>query len=153
MRQILLITAILAGILLAQSCANKISVDPNSPRATVYLRSGESFTGAVTNSSPTEITLASEDNNRRTFDMKNVRSVEYSDAMAAAREPATPATLTPAQPAAPQRVAPAPVREAPPPAASPDARPVAPAPPPREHPDESRIETKTYRLPVGTEVA
>ena len=134
MKQLIAITAILAVAALSPSCSRN-AADSNAPHATVFLRDGTSFAGAVKTTSPTEITLVGDDNNSRTFDMKNVRSIEYVD---------TPAAPSPAAAAPGSAPAPAP----------PVSRAAIERPrPPRDHPEESHINTKTYVLPVGTEVA
>src|SRR2546430_1134675 len=134
MKQLIPLSAILIVIGLASSCSTTNPADPNAPRATVYLRDGTSFAGAVKSSSAKEITLAGDDNNSRTFDMKNVRSIEYADTAGTAPPAAAP-------PAAPSS-APAPSRAV-----------IQQPRPPRDHPEESHINTKTYVLPVGTEVS
>jgi hypothetical protein len=151
MKNYLIITSILAAALVASSCASKNPADPAAPRATVFLRDGTSFTGAVKSTSPTQITLSGEDNNSHTFDMKNVRSIEYAEtasAAPAAGSPAAPAAVSPAAPppAAPVGSSPAPAAPRPAPVAA------APPPPVRHHPDESIVNTRTNLLPVGTEV-
>src|SRR5258706_6808268 len=131
MKQLISIGAILIVAGLASSCSSSNPADPNAPRAIVYLRDGTSYAGAVKSSSAKEITVAGDDNNSRTFDMKNVRSIEYGDAAAAL----PPSAAAPASAPAPSRAA------------------IERPRPPRDHPEESHINTKTYVLPVGTEVA
>ena len=82
MKQLIAITAILAVAALSPSCSRN-AADSNAPHATVFLRDGTSFAGAVKATSPAEITLIGDDNNSRTFDMKNVRSIEYGETAAA----------------------------------------------------------------------
>jgi hypothetical protein len=131
MKQLISISAILIVTGLASSCSSSNPADPNAPRATVYLRDGTSYVGAVKSSSAKEITVAGDDNNSRTFDMKNVRSIEYGDTAAAAPAPGSaPASAPPASRAAIEQPR-----------------------PPRDHPEESHINTRTNVLPVGTEVA
>jgi hypothetical protein len=74
--------------------------------------------------------LAGDDNTTRTFAMKDVRSIDYGEAQ--------PEPL------------PQPTAQTPPPSANPFAE--APTPP-RYHPPESTIQTKSYELLPGTEVA
>lgn len=84
--------ALLLSIALLPSCANKSTTAAAGPRATVSLRDGTSFAGTVTASSPQQITVVADDNKTtRTMDMKDVRSVEYSDQAAPAPAPNTPA--------------------------------------------------------------
>ena len=142
MKQFISIAALILSAALVPSCSKKDSVVPNAPRATVFLRDGTSYAGTVKSTSSTEITLAGDDNNSRTFDMKNVKSIEYGEA-AAAQTP-TPQGEAPA-PAALK--APAPKAPTPKPTVAERPRPV------RDHPDESVVNTRTNVLPVGTEVA
>src|SRR5712675_2449529 len=66
------------GLLLIASCGKQPAAT-SGPSATVILRDGTRFAGMVTNSSPTSVTVAGEGNNSRTFDMKDVRSIEYGE--------------------------------------------------------------------------
>jgi hypothetical protein len=86
------------------------------PQATVQLRDGSSFSGAVTNSSPSAITLQGATGESRTYPMTQVQSVQYADASQA------PAPIVTGMPAA------APAVITPPPSAPPVAPPVAAAP-------------------------
>lgn len=102
--------------------------------ATVFLRDGTSVSGAVLSSSASEIQIAGDDKNTRAIPMAQVRSIEYDEA------------------------APAPAVNSPTPAPASSS---APAPSARRelphrdhyHPAESAITTKTYDLPVGTEIS
>jgi hypothetical protein len=106
--------------MLCWSCANKNAASPSDqPHATVQMRDGTSVSGAVTATSPTEITLAGDDNVPHTIPMKQVKSIAYD-------EP----SQTPAAQVAPE-------------AGHQD----------HYHPPQSDIRTKTYDLPVGTEVS
>jgi hypothetical protein len=88
------------------------------PQATVTLQDGGSFTGTVTASSPTSITLASTSGESRTYPMGQVTSVQYSNPA-----PAAPVASAPVP-------APAPAPSAPPPSSAPTAAaPPAPARP------------------------
>lgn len=136
MRQFILVVPIIVSSLIGLSCANKNTDSANASHATVYLRDGTSFSGTVKNTSPTEITLAGDDNSTRTYQMKDVRSVDYGDTAAAQPPPPAGNPPTPASGVSSS------IRQPPPPLT-----------PPREHPQESHINTKTYELPVGTEVA
>src|SRR5215813_12029092 len=99
MKKQLSIAAILVTAALAPSCSKQVATEAPAPRTTVFLRDGTSYSGTLKKNSPTEITLAGDDNNSRTFDTKNVKSIEYGETSAAL-------------PAAP--VAPPPQAEAPP---------------------------------------
>jgi hypothetical protein len=61
------------------SCAKKDATPTTQPHATVTLRDGSSYTGKVAASTPAQITLLGDDNQTRTLNMPNVRSIEYSD--------------------------------------------------------------------------
>jgi hypothetical protein len=66
------------------SCANKSTTASSAPRATVFLRDGTSFAGVVTATSPQQITVVADDGHTtRTMEMRDVRSVEYSDQVTA----------------------------------------------------------------------
>ncbi len=138
MRQILSVLVIAVSLGFLTSCAKK---DTTGPQATVTMRDGTVFAGTVTKSSPSEITLAMDDKSTRTFEMKDVRSVEYGELPAA---PATQAegSAPPAQQGEGRRAA-APARR----------ERAQSATPPRYHPPEQTVPTRTYVLPVGTEVA
>ena len=114
------------GILLFLiSCTNKPA---SGPHATVLMRDGTTLTGTVTATSASQITLAGDDNTTHTVQMSQVKSIEYDDAGAAQ----TSATQTGATP----------TRRA---SASPHEH--------HYHPTQAEIHTKTYVLPVGTQVS
>jgi outer membrane lipoprotein SlyB len=96
------------------------------PHATVLMRDGTQLAGTVTSTSPSDVTLKGDDNAMHTLAMRDVKSIEYDDAAAPPAE-----------------------------AAQAGARPAR-----RElshenhrHPEESAIRSKTFELPVGTEVS
>ena len=95
------------------------------PHATIQMRDGTTVSGTVLSSSASEIKVTGDDNTTRTIPMTQVRSVDYGDA------PAVP----PGAPAAPG---------APPPDVDHDRH---------YHPAAATITTKTYGLPVGTQVS
>lgn len=119
---------------LLSSCATK---EADRPHATVTMRDGSTFAGNVVSSSATEITVAGDDKSSRTIPMKQVKSIEYDDAppAAAAAPPADQAKPTPAPVLAEQA-----------------ARSQA-AHRQHYHPPQSLVSTKTYQLPVGTEIS
>jgi hypothetical protein len=133
--------------LAAVSCAKKDagSAAGAAPHGSVIMRDGTTYTGAVTSTSPTQVTVAADDNSTHILAMKDVRSINYDDS-SAAQPPAQPASTAPA---------------APPPTSAPPSTPAAQAPPPppepahenHYHPPENVIRTKTYDLPVGTQIA
>jgi len=112
--------------LLLASCARQETA--TGPHATVLLRDGSEYAGTVTGSTPAEVTVKGDDNTTRTIAMKDVKSIEYDEASSA-----------------------------PPPAEQPKAGAKRAR---RErshedhyHPEPSAVTTKTYELPVGTEVS
>ena len=113
------------------SCGNK---QASGPHATVLMRDGSALTGTVTATSPTEITLAGDNNTAHTVPMAQVKSIEYDDT-AATQTPATQTGYTPAQPASAARAASDSVHEH------------------HYHPTRAEIHTKTYELPAGTQVS
>jgi hypothetical protein len=120
------ILVVSSGILLfLSSCANKEGASASDrPHADVLMRDGTRVTGTVTATSPGEITLAGDDNVTRTVPMKQVKSVEYDDTAATQTTPASPARAT--SDAVHER---------------------------HYHPTRAEIHTKTYQLPVDTEVS
>ena len=128
-RALLSLIAIPLVLSLYPSCAKRET--SSAPHATIVTRDGNHYSGTVTSSSATQITLTGDDNAAHTLPMTDVKSINYDDA--------------PAQAAAP-------------PAAAPGTTPAAPPPPPdmsheeHYHPAESAIRTKTYVLAAGTRV-
>ena len=115
----------LIGALLLASCQKQAEVPADAaPRATILLRDGTRETGTVLSTNPKEITIR-DDNSTRTIEMARVKSVVYGD-------------LAPASSDAKQSAA---------------ADYGDPAHDLHNHPMESAIKTKTYGLPVGTQVA
>lgn len=125
------ITALFAvSLFLLSSCA---TTPANRPHATVNLRDGSTFAGNVVSSSPSEITIAGDDKSSRTIPMNQVKSVEYDDAPQTAA--ATPGQPNPAPPAAAKQQAQSQATHR-----------------DHYHPPQSVVSTKTYLLPVGTEI-
>ena len=119
--------------LLLASCAQKDA--GLAPHATIVMRDGTQYTGTVTSSSASEVSLKGDDNTAHTLAMKDVKSIEYDDTAPIAAPPE----------AQPPQTAQAPAR--------PGARRL------RErshedhyHPEQAAITTKTYELAVGTEL-
>ena len=137
--------AVFIGILFLASCGQKESATGPAPHATVQTREGVTLTGNVVASSPSEITLESDDKTRRTIAMKDVKSIDYDEttapAAAAVPVPEPAATTAPGAPARkPAAVA---------------SRSTAPelSHERHVHPTEERITTKTYEVPAGTPVS
>src|SRR5712692_6782420 len=123
MRGYALTLSILFTLLLV-SCAKQDT--GTGPHATVVMRDGTQYAGNITNTSPNEVTLKGDDNAMHTLAMKDVRSIEYDDAAAPPAETAKAG-------------------------AKPSRRELSHEN--HRHPEESAIKTRTYVLPVGTEVS
>src|SRR5215472_8437787 len=93
------------------------------PHATILMRDGTTLSGTVTATSPSEITLAGDDNAAHTVPMTQVKSIEYSDATAA------PASASAARRASDS------LHEH------------------HYHPTRAEIRTRTYVVPAGTRVS
>lgn len=132
MRRIIVVLPIALVLSVISSCGNKVAA-PNSdrPHATILMRDGSSLTGFITATSPTEVTLAGDDNTTHTLPAKQVKSIDYDEAAPAPGE----------QSAAQKR----------PPAARSTADSDA-SHANHYHPRQAEIHTKTYELAAGTEV-
>ena len=120
-------TSTLICALLLSACQKQAETPAaGAQQATVLLRDGTQASGTVISSTGKEITIK-DDNSTRTFDMSRVKSVEYN------------------YPAPPPQSAQS--------ASNPQAPPPDPVHDVHGHPAESVITTKTYVLPVGTQVA
>jgi len=100
------------------------------------MRDGSTLTGTVTATSPSQITLAGDDNTTHTVPMTQVKSIEYDDA-AAAQGPGTQPGATPSGigRTSAARAASGTVHEH------------------HYHPTRAEIHTKTHVLPAGTQVS
>ena len=125
-RTIVMATTVSALLFLA-ACANKEA--SSGPHATIMMRDGTTLSGTVTGTSSAEISLTGDDNSKHTVPMAQVKSIEYDDT--APPQPAGTST----QPASPARAASDAVHEH------------------HYHPTRAEIHTKTYQLPVGTQVS
>lgn len=68
-------------LLILSSCASmQAQSNNNGQQATILLRNGGKYTGSVLASSQTQLTLAGDDNVRRTLNMRDVKSIEYNEA-------------------------------------------------------------------------
>jgi hypothetical protein len=65
------------ALLLLGGCAKKAAQTATGPAATVTLRDGTTFSGTVTRSSPSQITLTAVTGESRTYPMTQVDSVQY----------------------------------------------------------------------------
>jgi len=129
-RRTIFASATLGALFLLTSCATK---QAPGQYATILMRDGTTLTGTVSASSPTEVTLAGDDNTRHIIPMTQVKSIEYDD-MAPAQTSATPAGAPPTRRGSP-RVASDALHEH------------------HYHPTRAEIHTKTYVLSAGTQVS
>ncbi|HKW57005.1 MAG TPA: hypothetical protein VJN42_06560 [Candidatus Acidoferrum sp.] len=130
LRRTLLAAATLGAAFLLASCAAK---QAPGQHATVLMRDGSTLAGTITATSPSEITLAGDDNTTHSIPMTQVKSIEYDEAVAAQNAPA-------------QGEAP-PTRRSPARAASDSVHQH------HYHPTQAEIHTKTHVLPAGTQVS
>jgi hypothetical protein len=71
-------TPVILSLLILSSCATiEAQSNNNGQHATILLRNGGRYTGSVLASSQTQVTLAGDDNVRRTLEMRDVKSIEY----------------------------------------------------------------------------
>src|SRR5438874_4380045 len=87
----LLLVFVLAACSQKQS-SQASSADATSPHATIAMRDGTTVTGAVTSSTPSQITLNMDTGGTRTILTKDVTSVQYAETPAPA--PAAPSSTT-----------------------------------------------------------
>ena len=140
MPRVIVVLTILSAFFLSSCVKNDTGSSSTRSHATLLMRDGTRVTGAVVASSTTEITVAGDDNISRTIPMNQVKSVEYD-------EPPPP----PAAPQQPQSASTPPAPSAPPRAS---ARPVQSDSTHENHyhPPQAVIRTRTYVVPVGTEI-
>ncbi len=113
-------------VLFLVSCAKQESVPASSDvqHATIVMKDGTKVSGTVVTSTPSEITLTVDGGGNRTISMKQVRSVTYDEAGATAADAST------------------------------SSKPVAAESHENHfHPERAAVQTKTYVVPVGTEVS
>jgi hypothetical protein len=122
-----LVISFATSLVLLCSCATK---ETDRPHATITMRDGSAVAGSVMSSSAAGITLAGDDKSSHTIPMGQVKSIEYDDAPQAAVAPPTPATTT-----------------------APKAARTELAHRDHYHPPQAVVSTKTYQLPVGTEIS
>jgi hypothetical protein len=120
-------SAALCVLLLLASCSGKQS---SGQHATILMRDGSTLTGTVTATSPSEITLAGDDNKTHPIPMTQVKSIEYDDAQTAQDSSSQPA-------AAPSRTS--------------SGR--GPGLRERHHPTQAEIHSKTYVVPENTKIS
>ena len=128
---------LLIPIFLLASACQKTQTAEAQRRATIQMADGTQVAGTVQSASATAITVAGDDGVVKTIPMGQVKTIAYEDAPAPS---APPPSAPPEQAAAPT--------SAPPPAIAPDSA----AHENHYHPPQTAIRTKTYHLPVGTEI-
>lgn len=124
---------ILAGttlclLLFIAACSAKQS---GGQHATILMRDGSTLTGTVTASSASEITLAGDDKTTHQIPMTQVKSIEYDDAQASQNSSAESGSAP--SPSSSGRTSGSRYE--------------------RHHPTRAEIRTKTYVVPVNTEVS
>src|ERR1700746_1384603 len=89
--RIVIVTPLAAlALFVLSSCGNKnAGPNPKTPHAVIEMRECSTLTGAITATSPTEITLVADDNTSHTIATNQVRSIDYDEA------PAPPAQSSP----------------------------------------------------------
>ena len=130
------IAPIICALLLLSACAKQQgAANSEQSHATILMRDGTTVSGTVTATSPTEITLASDNGVTQTVPTKQIKSIAYDDTAA---PPASPASsLAPAAAGAESatRAQSDSVHEQ------------------HYHPSRAEIHTKTYQLPIDTQVS
>jgi hypothetical protein len=123
--------AALGTLFFVASCANK---QASGQHATILMRDGTTLTGTVTATSSSEIMLAGDDNATHTIPTTQVKTIEYDDTSAAAASPTQP-LATPTRHTSAARTSSDALHEH------------------HYHPTRAAIHTKTYLLPVGTQIS
>ncbi len=123
-----ILAAAMAAIFIC-ACAKKEAAPGDQPRATVVMRDGTRVSGTVTDSSPSEITLAGDDNAKHTIPMSQVKRVDYDAPPAPGPASGSTASANPAP-------------------ADSDA-----VHDDHYHPPQSTIKTTTYELAPGTQIS
>jgi hypothetical protein len=162
MRRILACIAF-AGLVCAVGCGKKDEAEPakqadapapaqgGGAHVTVHLQDGSRIPGTIVASNQNDMVVAGDDGIERKIPLQQVKSVEYGTSAV----PARTARQTPAQPAtAPPQSAAAPPQSATgAPAAPADTAAPPPTPPATAPPPPPVATTKTFKLPVGSEVS
>src|SRR5215469_11984322 len=126
--RIILAGAALCILLLLASCSAKQGA---GQRATILMRDGSTLRGTLTATSPSEITLAGDDNTTHQIPMTQVKSIEYDDAQTTQSSPPQPEAM---------------------PGQSSSGR-SSHSGHERHHPTQAEIHTKTYVVPVDAKVS
>lgn len=141
MRRIFLVGFIAIVVSAISSCGSK-NTGPNSnrPHATIQMRDGSTLAGVITATSPTEMTLTSDDNVTHTVPTAEVKSIDYDQPAAPAAESAVAPS---SESAAAQKRRPA----------SSESLAADHSHENHYHPSQAEIHTKTYELAAGTEIS
>jgi hypothetical protein len=132
---VLFVLSLTAGLCLT-GCSKSAAPDASSQQsATIKLKDGTTFSGSVSKSDTSSITLTSADGQTRTYPMAQVDSVQYG--AAPADQPPPPAASSPAPAAAPAPQANASAKPSPAPSAPP-----APREPPRVIPSGTKLSVR-----------
>jgi hypothetical protein len=130
MRRIVVMTFIAFVLSAISSCGNK-ETGSDRPHATIQMRDGSTLSGVITTTSPTQMTLAGDDNLSHTVPTAQVKSIDYDQPAAPAAEPSAAQTRPPSAPKSP----------------------VADRGHENHyHPSQAEIHTKTYELAAGSEI-
>jgi hypothetical protein len=148
------LTVLFIAVIALTSCS-KQPTPANNPQATVTLKDGSTFSGAVTKSSTSEISLQAASGESRTYPMSQVASVQYApdqtSPQAANTPPPAPSPAVPAP--APAPVQPPPAQSAPAPKPAPaSAAPVHPAAEFRTIPSGMSIQVRNNE-PIDSQTA
>ena len=128
MGRIILPGTMLCVLLVLASCSAKPGTGQH---ATILMRDGSTLTGTVTETSPSEITLAGDDNTTHQIPMTQVKSIEYDEAQGSQNSSTQPAA-TPSQSSSGRTHG---------------------SGHERHHPTQAEIHTKTYVVPLNTNVS
>jgi len=126
--RIVLVGTALCILLVLASCSAKQGAGQH---ATILMRDGSTLTGTLTATSPSQITLAGDDNTTHQIPMTQVKSIEYDDAQTTQSSSTQPAAMT---------------------GQSSSGR-SSRSEHERHHPTQDEIHTKTYVVPVDTKVS
>lgn len=133
-RRVITISTTIWAFLFLSSCSKQEGAQSSEQsHATILMRDGTTVSGTVTATSPAEITLASDNGVTQTVPTKQIKSIEY-DEVAPVSASASPA-VAPRAPTSSPRAQSDSVHEQ------------------HYHPTREEIQTKTYQVPVGTQVS
>ena len=133
-RRVITISTTIWAFLFLSSCSKQEGA-PTSEQshATILMRDGTTVSGTVTATSPAEVTLASDNGVTQTVPTKQIKSIQYDEAAAVSASASQ--AVAPRAPASSARAQSDSVHEQ------------------HYHPTREEIQTKTYQVPVGTQVS